>query len=102
MILCLLYLDHVYEDVDRSVDSEHEMVPARQDLCPRWPDHELTIVDHLVGLVGVRDQLGGVAAEEHHHYGGQQGGHGGVPPVVNSDGVVEQRCSRNVSKLYEF
>ena len=25
---CLLYLDHIYEDVDRSIDSVHEMVPA--------------------------------------------------------------------------
>ena len=93
---CLLYLDHIYEDVDRSIDSEHEMVPAWQDLCPRRPDHELPIVDHLVGLIGVGDQLGGVAEEEHHHYGGEQSGHGGVPAVVNRDGVVEQRCSRNV------
>ena len=50
---CLLYLDHIYEDVDRSIDSEHEIVPAWQDLCPRRPDHELPIVDHLLGLIGV-------------------------------------------------
>ena len=78
-----MYLDDIYKDIDRSVDSEHKVVPTSQDICPRRPDCELPVVDHLVGLVGVGDQLGGVAAEEHHHYGGEQGGHGGVPSVVN-------------------
>ena len=58
------------------------MVPPREDLCPWRPDHKLPVVDHLVGLVGVGDQLGGVAAEEHHHYGGEEGGHGVVSSMV--------------------
>ena len=65
------------------------MVPPREYLCPWRPDHKLPIVDHLVGLVGVGDQLGGVAAEEDHHYGGEEGGHGRVTAMMSRYGVVE-------------
>ena len=65
------------------------MVQPGENLCPRRPDDKLPIVDHLVGLVGVGYQLGGVAAEEDHHYGCEKGGHGVVSSVVTRDGVVE-------------
>ena len=85
-------LDNVNKDVDGGIDSQHEMVPPGQDLCPGRPDQQLPVVDHLVSLIDVGDQLGGVAAEEHHHYGGEQRGHGGVTAMVSSSryGVVEQ------------
>ena len=82
-------LDNINKYVDRSIDSQHEVVPPGQDLCPGWPDHQLPVVNHLVSLISVGDQLGGVTAEEHHHYGGEKGGHGCVTAVVGGYGVVE-------------
>ena len=69
------------------------MVPPGENFCPGWPHDQLLVVDHLVGLVGAGDQLGGVAAEEHQHDGGEKGGHGGVAPVMCRDGVVQAGCS---------
>ena len=65
------------------------MVEPRENFCPGRPINQLPVVDHLVSLVGVGDQLGGVAAEEHQHYGGEEGGHGVVPSMVDRDRVVE-------------
>ena len=48
---------------------------------------------YLVGLVGVRHDLGGVADEEHEHDGAQQRRHRGVPPVPRGDRVVELAVS---------
>ena len=72
------------------------MIPSRENFCPGWPKHQLLVVDHLVGLVGAGDQLGGVAAEEHQHYRGEKGGHGGVPAVVSGYRVVEAGGSENL------
>ena len=74
------------------------MVQPRENFCPRRPDYQLPVVDHLVSLVGVCDQLGGVAAEEHQHYGGEESGHGGVPAVVNGYRVVKA----GVSEIFEI
>ena len=90
-------LDNINKDVDRGIDCKHEMVPPGENFCPGWPHDQLLVVDHLVGLVGAGDQLGGVAAEEHQHYGGEKGGHGGVAAVVSGYRVVEY-C-RSGSKL---
>ena len=43
------------------------MVPPGENFCPGWPHDQLLVVDHLIGLVGAGDQLGGVTAEEHQH-----------------------------------
>ena len=72
------------------------MVEPGQNLSPGGPDYQLPVIDHLVGLVGVGDQLGGVAAEEDHHYGGEEGGHGVVSPVVDRDGVMKDGGSENM------
>ena len=78
-----LNLDNVNKNVDGGIDRQHEMVPPREHLRPGWPHNQLLVDDHLVGLEGAGDQLGGVAAEEHQHYGGEESGHGGVPAVVS-------------------
>ena len=71
------------------------MVPPGQDLCPGRPDYQLPIVDHLIGLIGVGDQLGGMTAEEHHYYGGEKGCHGVVSSMMTGYGVVEDGGSGN-------
>ena len=69
------------------------MIPLGENLRPRRPINQFSIVDHLVSLVGVGDQLGGVAAEEHHHYGGEEGGHGVVSSMVAGYGIMVDCCS---------
>ena len=64
------------------------MIPLGENLCPGRPINQFSIEDHLVSLMGVGDQLGGVAAEEHHHYGGEEGGHCVVSSVVAGYGVM--------------
>ena len=90
----ILYLDDIDDDVDGSIDCQHEVIELGDHICPEWPIHQLAVVDHLVGLEGVGDELGGVAEEEDHHYGGEEGGHGVVPPMVSRDSVVEDCSSK--------
>ena len=63
------------------------MIPLGENFCPEWPINQLTVADHLVSLVGVGDQLGGVAAEEH-QYGGEEGGHGVDSSMMAGYGVM--------------
>ena len=75
------------------------MVPPGENFCPGWPHDQLLVVDHLVGLVGAGDQLGGVTDEEHQHNGGEEGGHGGVATVVSGYRIVEYCRSESKSFL---
>ena len=84
-MIIIIYPGNIDHDVDRGVECKHEMVYLGENLSPCWPLHKLAVFDHLVGLVGVGDQLGGVAADEDHHYGGEEGGHGIVSSVSASN-----------------
>ena len=100
--MAALYLDDINDDVDGSIDCQHEVIQLGDHICPFWPIHQLPVVDHLVGLVGVCDQLGGVAADEDHHYGREKGGHGIVSSMVNRDGVVEDGCPDKKSNALSY
>ena len=58
----------------------------------------MTSLPHLIGLVGVGKDLGGVAEDKDHNDAGQQGGHGRVSPVVGGDAVVQDCMSKTISE----
>ena len=53
------YLRHIDQDIDGSIDGEHQVVEPAEHLSPGGPGHQLPwIGEHLVRLVGVGHHLG--------------------------------------------
>ena len=47
------HLGNIDEDIDGSVDSEHQVVATREELSPRRPKLQVAIGEHLISLEGV-------------------------------------------------
>ena len=102
----MTYLSRINENINRTVDHQHEMVPPREVVCPPGPGLDCTEVNHLRVnfscqrhlcnpfhlncFVYIERKSGGVAEEEDNHDGKEQGSHGGVPAMALGDAVVDQ------------
>ena len=80
----------VDENVYWRVDGQHEMVPLSEQICPLGPKSQLTIFEHLVSFVDVRDQLCEVAEEKHEDDPGKKTCHCRIPAMAWGDWIVDQ------------
>ena len=101
---CFPYLSSINDNIDGTVDHQHEMVPSGEVVRPAWPKLDSPVLNHLKNnilgqiylynqlnlhcFIDIQNQPGGVTEEEDNHDGEQQGGHGGVPAVALGDAVV--------------
>ena len=82
-------LDDINENVDRRIDGQHEVVPLGEQICPRRPKPQLSVFEHLVTFVDVRDQLCKVAQEKHEDNPCEKTCHCRISSMTGGDGVVK-------------